>query len=99
MIICAVAGGALLCSAYLGYGFHETRAKIRAADRLQSEFRTDPRFGDIAIAYVDPPRLKGEWLSVAGTVASEADLAALRGLVDDENSWSVKWKVAVDLDG
>lgn len=102
MSICAIsfalAGGFYLAYVDYGWGFHKTRAKMRDARRLQSEFHTDPRFNRVSISYEDPPRQKGEWLSVSGNVPTETDLETLRKIIDDDEKWFVEWDVTIASD-
>tara|TARA_R110002111_G_scaffold119393_1_gene182312 strand:- start:40 stop:558 length:519 start_codon:yes stop_codon:yes gene_type:complete len=94
-VLLAISGGIYVAYVDYGWGFHLTRQKMRDAVRLQAEFIDDPRFERISIIYVDPPRMKGEWLSVSGTVRSDGDLNALHAMLDDDDKWFVKWDVTV----
>ncbi|TWT78615.1 hypothetical protein CA13_00110 [Planctomycetes bacterium CA13] len=94
-VMLAVSGGLYVAYVDYGWGFHLTRQKMRDANQLQTQFDADTRFRRISISYVDPARQKGEWLSVSGRVRSDADLAALHKLIDDDDKWFIKWDVAI----
>ena len=95
VIALAATSGLSLTSYYYDIGLDHARERMRDADRLQSEFRLDPRFTNVFISYNGPPRHSDEWLSVGGSVPTMADLLTLQGLVDFDENCVVDWSVSV----
>lgn len=75
--------------------FAETQRHCRRAAALQRELSADAKYRFVSVTYIDPFPGKGEWLEVQGRVPNEMAKAELVRIVEQADSWHVKWNVSI----
>ncbi|QEF99839.1 hypothetical protein Mal15_39060 [Stieleria maiorica] len=79
-------------------GLHDTRARVREANRLRSQLQDQPQFDLVILSYHAPPLQSEERLSVHGYVSSPQDLDSLQQMVYKDREWKVEWNVGLMSD-
>ncbi|WP_182864903.1 hypothetical protein [Stieleria mannarensis] len=94
IVIATVTGFVIGWDSYRN-GLHETRARVREANRLRSQLENQPQFDLVIISYHAPPLQTDERLSVHGYVSSPQDLDSLQQMVYKDREWKVEWDVGL----
>ncbi|MDV6031594.1 MAG: hypothetical protein F9B45_16170 [Phycisphaera sp. RhM] len=76
-------------------GLHETRARVREANRLRSQLKSKSQYELVTISYHAPPLQTDERLSVHGYVTNPEDLDSLQEMVYRNRNWKVEWDVGL----